>query len=475
VTGQTPVDRLEDLASAIHKLATAGVRTLPMFTVNMLTRGPGSAGSDSLCLGDPSQPTSLAGHCLADGLAMLAHAESLGLPIDYVELGNELYLPSDLSTPDNNVVFPTGSDYARAALAWIRALKTKFPGVLVAVEGASPDLAAGSSSARTRAWNFQLAAQLAPTQTATYSSQSADGEAWHLYSSAALSRVPGSQCNDGSPPAGSACQEAFNGPEGPDEVISTAKTTNAAFNTSVLAQRVAHTRAWVTEYQLYDPTDVARGTWAAGLFDAAGTLLFADDCLSQSAPNATACDLQTVDVHNLVNDPRTSDAQRVGYTFGAIFTMPAGTSPFVGYPTAQYDGSSGSNPTPVPSPFALSAIGFAMRVVNAGISGASSAQRLMFNANRAVGEPRWGLMALLGDAFTSSGRTRVVVVNSDPLITYDVDLSRVLTATGPTVYQIVSGDPRRRIANSSDLQQFAGTLSGTTVTLPPYSVMTARQ
>lgn len=69
---------------------------------------------------------------LSDQLAMLRTAHALGLPVRYVELGNELWDPE---TP-YVTRFPTGAAYGTAMDPWIVAIHRDFLGVSVAVSGA---------------------------------------------------------------------------------------------------------------------------------------------------------------------------------------------------------------------------------------------------------------------------------------------------------------------------------------------------
>lgn len=71
---------------------------------------------------------------LEDQLAMLAEAERLGLPVTYIELGNELWDVRSIY-PD---VYPTGTDYAREMNTWIPALRERYPDAQIAVSGADP-------------------------------------------------------------------------------------------------------------------------------------------------------------------------------------------------------------------------------------------------------------------------------------------------------------------------------------------------
>jgi hypothetical protein len=70
-----------------------------------------------------------------------------GLPVKYVELGNEFYL----CTTDYVAAFPTAADYGVTVAADVRALHKAFPGVRVAAVGSLP-----GKTARMQGWNAGL-------------------------------------------------------------------------------------------------------------------------------------------------------------------------------------------------------------------------------------------------------------------------------------------------------------------------------
>jgi len=82
---------------------------------------------------------------LAQQIDMLKAARTADkLPVKYVELGNEFYLPM----ADYIKAFPTAAAYGKAVAADVKALHKAFPGVLVAAVGSS-----GTASARAVGWN----------------------------------------------------------------------------------------------------------------------------------------------------------------------------------------------------------------------------------------------------------------------------------------------------------------------------------
>ena len=84
---------------------------------------------------------------LADQVALLKKAQRMGLPIAYVELGNEFYL----STPDYTQRFPDGTSYGQTVAYFVSGLHRDFPGVLVAAVGSLPQ-----GTSRDQTWNSQM-------------------------------------------------------------------------------------------------------------------------------------------------------------------------------------------------------------------------------------------------------------------------------------------------------------------------------
>jgi len=132
------------------KLAYDATGATPVYMVNMLTDTLGST------------------------LQMLAHCKSLGLPVKYVELGNELYLtyfgggdiaaniPGDYAAPHH---FPTAESYAEECNKWISAIKEHYPEVKIGylvVFGRSWEKWY-TNSPRTLSWNRTMASTITGT------------------------------------------------------------------------------------------------------------------------------------------------------------------------------------------------------------------------------------------------------------------------------------------------------------------------
>lgn len=128
---------LEHLSTA---LAVGGRGAAPLFALNVLSSN------------------------LTYQMEMLEHAEGLGLPVRFAELGNELYIPT------NNYLqgFPTVEQYAATAVEWADALKRRWPALTVSVPAAGSTAAAcegkpkGSPGCEPRriSWNRRLSAAL---------------------------------------------------------------------------------------------------------------------------------------------------------------------------------------------------------------------------------------------------------------------------------------------------------------------------
>lgn len=83
---------------------------------------------------------------LADQLAMLRSASALGIPVRYIELGNEFYLSDTNYTYTR--VFPTSADYAGLVAKWAPRIRAAFTDVKIAAVGSLPQV-----TPREKIWN----------------------------------------------------------------------------------------------------------------------------------------------------------------------------------------------------------------------------------------------------------------------------------------------------------------------------------
>lgn len=84
-------------------------------------------------------------------LQMLERAQSLGIPIKYVEIGNELY--GGGSGGAFQAAYPSGTAYGRTVALYVKALHARFKGVQVAADGCLHP-----STPRQRRWNAEMLA-----------------------------------------------------------------------------------------------------------------------------------------------------------------------------------------------------------------------------------------------------------------------------------------------------------------------------
>jgi hypothetical protein len=93
-------------------------------------------------------------------LSFLKQASAAGVPVDYIELGNEFYL----CDADYVTDFPTAAAYADTASQWIKSLheSANFPDAKVAVVASNESGPATGSACHTRTytWNDQLVKEL---------------------------------------------------------------------------------------------------------------------------------------------------------------------------------------------------------------------------------------------------------------------------------------------------------------------------
>lgn len=182
---------------------------------------------------------------LPDQLAMLRKAETAGMRVTRVELGNELWSPA------YSARFPTGAAYAAEANRWIAAIHSAFPGAAVAVD---VTMRGDEGDVRRRTWNRQVFAQI----------RGADAVSVHAYIRA-----------DRSDPTG---------------VVGQATATYTAMMTALNDVVPRTMPVWITEWN-YRPSTVRRsGTWQEAL----GNAMFAVQALADGR-------VELLDMHSMID------------------------------------------------------------------------------------------------------------------------------------------------------------------------------
>lgn len=101
---------------------------------------------------------------LDEQLAMLREAQRLGMPVRWIELGNEIWLPM----PEYTSAFPTGAEYAHAMNDWISALRHEFPQARIGVPGADPSSLFAALGDRLVNWNTLLYSTIRDADAVTF-------------------------------------------------------------------------------------------------------------------------------------------------------------------------------------------------------------------------------------------------------------------------------------------------------------------
>lgn len=354
---------------------------------------------------------------LEDQLERLRYAESLGLPVTKIELGNELYLEIEEMVLER---YPTPADYAAEANRWAAAIKEQFPAAEIAVTGAASTRA---PSGRSSGWNKTLFPLLSGDITAV---------AEHIYTDSGLGpRVSTSGTAWAEDIFQQAQYDELQTPAGIEKMLAQPFQAWSDFDRfSFLAE---DRDIWMTEFSLFDWTGPARGTWANGLVVAGF-------------------------IHNLLDTDRVTLATYHSFGGGPLFTTY--------FPGADF--WDGLTVTEVEiEPYALTASGVVLQLFSAAMQGMDTAVRLVFDPNPqialALTEP---YPTLWGWQFANATNDRLLLVNyaADAV---EVDLA-ALGATGRP-YRQLYGQPASYIVGTESLNEESGITAGS-LALMPFSV-----
>lgn len=307
---------------------------------------------------------------LDHSLRNLRRARALGMPIRYVELGNELYF--DIPFP--TLRYPTPEDYGRACEEWIGALRREFPEARFAVVGSYLD-----RHDRQRDWTRRVLAHC----------PSADAVTYHKYTPSGLDgrRVrrdpqPGAEGMGNpytatrEPPADTREQQQWERRRLSDAGAYTNLLTTA--REGALGYAKVHAPEgmdiWATEFNMRDDSSAVRGSWAQALLLAVYYEEF------YRAP------VRLTTIHNIV-----------GPLFGLIYTEAGQTDYLLDRPRAA-------------RPYALSAAGIATSLFARSSRGADDFQPLNFPEAPALTDDREQTFpSVRGSVFTGTATTAVIV------------------------------------------------------------------
>jgi hypothetical protein len=168
---------------------------------------------------------------LSHQLDMLRRARELGMPVRWVELGNELYFHAPLI----DEAIPSARAYGRKATRWIDAIKKEFPHARVAAVGFGGPRS-WSGDARRRHWDWRMLSTLRGEDALTF----------HTYWRTPRGRL--------SPPRLA-------------KVLAAPLRRLAVLRSAGLGKLPGGVQAWVTEWNVWHGSSL-RGTWVNGLMNA---------------------------------------------------------------------------------------------------------------------------------------------------------------------------------------------------------------
>ena len=218
-------------------------------------------------------------------LAMLYHAASINLPIEYVELGNELYKEGPC-----NYVFrhPNPADYAIEMLEWAGLIKGitgaagHFPNTEIAFVGRE---FGANDSDRDKTWNNDVLFEIGQS----VNNLAVDALTMHPYHGSRLSsNIQGTTREN--------C--LFSSPFHSYKGFST-----ATFNFEIDNQIVPDGKeVWLTEHNLWDVTNIVHGSWAHALTVAYQSLIYLEkDAITKSSLHSLLGNAQWGAIFNNIN------------------------------------------------------------------------------------------------------------------------------------------------------------------------------
>ncbi len=335
---------LENFAKGQKKLGFT-----PIFMLNMVSKG------------------------LDHSVRNLLKAEKLGMPIHYIELGNELYF----NLPYEASVYPTPEDYGKTCKIWIDSLKHHFPDAKYAIIGSYLERDLRHTDWTTRALKH---------------CGNADAVTFHKYSPAGIDgRMEKKNVSAGSEGiADLATVTRKISSNDPIEkqlwevqllkkdaayanFLQTAKSAALTYRKMKVPKGMA---IWATEFNMRDDQSALRGTWANAFY----TAKYYDEFLKGP--------IQLTNIHNAIGD-----------LFPQVFSA-----------TDQMDHILWKNVRAVP--WQLSSQGIPTVLYAKGSKGMNKATQLSFSYNHMLSDDRGNKVNMVsGWLFSSDSRRRLLLVN----------------------------------------------------------------
>ncbi|MCY7409362.1 MAG: T9SS type A sorting domain-containing protein [Chitinophagales bacterium] len=339
---------------------------------------------------------------LSDQVAMLKHADSIGIKVKLVELGSEFYLEGGDDSVAIVNLFPTAESYAIVASKWADTIHKYFPLAKVAAQGAYNR----NNAPRRITWDENLYPSLHGENVISF----------HTYMSAA--KADEEYNNTIGAFTSAELPTLFSRPFKMWDILSTEDLPLVPKGDDV----------WITEYNLRDKNKPTQGCWAHGLFAATQTMLFLNDSrikhLAFHSMDGTAV---AGSFFNVID----------GYNYGSAGHFIPPTNPPA---STQYWG--------------LTAAGRTMQQLGLAMKNMTNASPLEFYALPTIttidGEDTITYPAIYGWAFTSNDSTQVCIVNLSAT-EYKITTSSIFPASGK--FERYYGDALMYVAYESDLSQ----------------------
>jgi hypothetical protein len=182
---------------------------------------------------------------LAYQLEMLHYADSLGMEVKYIELGNEFYLAEEEDSSYIYSIFPDAQTYGIVASKWIDSIHAHFPEAKVAAQGAFNR----NNQSRRVLWDGNLLETL----------EGEDAITFHQYFSSSGTEAKGE--GDGK----------YNANDVVEFLYRPFKAWNILATEDLPLVRPGK-EVWITEYNLQDFNIPVHGSWGHALFVATQTL-----------------------------------------------------------------------------------------------------------------------------------------------------------------------------------------------------------
>jgi hypothetical protein len=357
---------------------------------------------------------------LQESLDALAQAQSEGLPIQYVELGNEYYL----GVTDYTQTFSSGVPYGQLCQTWIPAIKAQFPGVKCGIVGTMR-----TATSRMSTWNAEVLSAC----------NNYDAVIIHTYKSSAIEPAMAAAAGDwGTQTEQNSQWSAFQAADAIDIMLAQPyEEWNLLVGENDLP---AGTDIWLTEFNMADTVGPTRGNWAHGLFTANQMQTFlVDGRVSRSY------------LHNFMTD----QGKFSGFAFGTQFKPLLSNHGQGELATVKYD---------------MNASGIVLGLMAEVMTGADTIAQLEISAAPTVSPTGyadyWGLY---GWKFTAGQEDRAYIVNTSG-VDYDINTANIAPAA--SYVRQVSGDPRTYVTGEDTLNTVTSDTLPPVLHIPAYSMTT---